>query len=69
MQDNVQSSEKLRLDRFRRNSDLMQRKIIEYLPAMTATNLSTLLLVNVDTLVVGNFSGKDAFVSVSISSV
>lgn len=66
MQDNVQSSEKLRLDRFRRNSDLMQRKIIEYLPAMTATNLSTLLLVNVDTLVVGNFSGKDAFVSVSI---
>jgi len=66
MQDNIQLSEEHRLDRFRRNSDLMQRKIIEYLPAMTATNLSTLLLVNVDTLVVGNFSGKDAFVSVSI---
>ncbi len=66
MQDNVQLSEEYRLDNFRRKSDLMQRKIIEYLPAMTVTNLSTLLLVNVDTLVVGNFSGKDAFVSVSI---
>lgn len=66
MQDNIQLSEEYVLDRFSRNSDLMQRKIIEYLPSMTVTNLSTLLLVNVDTLVVGNYSGADAFISVII---
>lgn len=44
----------------------MRRKIAEYLLVMTITNLSNLLLVSVDGIVVGNILGKDAFASVNI---
>ena len=44
----------------------MRKKIKEYFPAMLATNLSTLLLISVDALVVGNFMGDDALSSVNI---
>ena len=45
---------------------LAKRKVLEYLPAMIITNLSTLLLVSVDGLVVGNLLGEGALASVNI---
>ena len=59
-------------DRFRTNNefefdgDLTKRKLIQYFPAMLFTNISTLLLITVDGLVVGNFCGNDALSSVNI---
>lgn len=53
---------------FRINGGLSARKIREYLPAMIVTNLSTLLLVSVDGMVVGNFIGSDALSSVNVFS-
>ncbi len=41
-------------------------KFREYLPAMIMTNMSTLLLISVDGIVVGNFLGKDALSAVSV---
>ena len=52
--------------RFRRNGDLTGRKLIEYIPAMMITNLSTLLLVSVDGVVAGNLVGEEALSAVSI---
>ena len=51
---------------FKRDNSLMRRKLAEYLPVMTITNLSNLLLISVNGIVVGNFLGKDAFASVNI---
>lgn len=51
---------------FQLRGELTKRKLREYLPAMLVTRLSTLLLVSVDGLVVGNLVGKDALSSVSI---
>ena len=50
------------------NGGLSARKIREYLPAMIITNLSTLLLVSVDGMVVGNFLGSNALSSVNVFS-
>ena len=47
---------------------LTRVKLIEYLPALIATNISTLLLVSVDGLVVGNLRGAEAFASVSLTA-
>ncbi len=54
------------LNDYRRDGSLLKRKLIAYLPAMMMTNLSNLLLVSVDGVVVGNFVGSDAFASVNI---
>ena len=54
------------LNKFRRIGDLSMFKFREYLPAMILTNLSTLLLITVDGLVVGNFTGADALAAVSV---
>jgi len=54
------------ISEFRRNGSLMRKKVKEYFPAMLLTNLSTLLLISVDGLVVGNFLGGDALSSVNI---
>ena len=56
----------LQISDFRRNGSLMRKKIREYFPAMLMTNLSTLLLISVDGLVVGNYIGGDALSSVNI---
>ena len=68
---NTNDKEKIRyskavLNDYRRDSSLLKRKLIAYLPAMMMTNLSNLLLVSVDGVVVGNFVGSDAFASVNI---
>ena len=60
------SENRAMLREFRRDGSLIGRKIREYLPAMIVTNLSNLLLISVDGIVVGNFLGKDAFASVNI---
>ncbi|MBR1443137.1 MAG: hypothetical protein IJ583_06340 [Firmicutes bacterium] len=54
------------LSRFGRDGSLTMRKLREYIPPMIATNLSTLLLISVDGLVVGNFVGSHALASVNI---
>ena len=54
------------LDRYEMSGQLTRKKLIEYLPAMLLTNLSTLLLVSVDGVVVGNFLGEGALSSVNI---
>lgn len=51
---------------FQRTGGLTSRKLREYIPAMMLTNLSVLLLISVDGLVVGNFEGTDALSSVNI---
>lgn len=51
---------------FHFDGELSKRKLKEYLPAMIITNLSTLLLISVDGLVVGNLVGPDALSSVNI---
>lgn len=42
------------------------QKLLEFLPAMIATNLSALLLITVDGLVAGNLVGKEALSSISV---
>lgn len=57
----------LRVDNeFRFSGELTKKKLIQYFPAMLITNISTLLLISVDGLVVGNFCGKSALSSVNI---
>ena len=51
---------------FKFDGDLTKRKLKQYFPAMLMTNLSTLLLITVDGLVVGNFCGSNALSSVNI---
>lgn len=52
--------------RFRRKGDLAGRKLIEYIPTMMITNLSTLLLVSVDGVVAGNLVGREALSAVNV---
>ncbi|MEE3493297.1 MATE family efflux transporter [Ruminococcus sp.] len=54
--------------RFKRTGELTRKKLIEYIPAMLITNLSTLLLISVDGLVVGNLVGGKALSAVNIFS-
>lgn len=51
---------------FNRESSLVKRKLLEFLPVMVLTNLSNLLLISVDGLVVGNLVSGDALASVNI---
>ena len=51
---------------FYQNGSLIRKKIAEYIPALVMTNLSTLLLISVDGIIVGNFVSKDALSSVNI---
>ena len=51
---------------FKMNGALTLEKLLEYLPTMIITNLSTLLLVSIDGLVAGNLVGKDALSSVNL---
>lgn len=52
--------------RFRRKSNLVRRKLAEYIPVMIITNLSLLLINSVDQIVAGNYIGKAAMASISI---
>lgn len=54
--------------RFKRTGGLTRKKLIEYIPAMLITNFSTLLLISVDGLVVGNLVGGKALSAVNIFS-
>ncbi len=56
------------LNKFKRLGALSLFKFKEYLPAAILTNLSTLLLITVDGLVVGNFTGANALAAVSVFS-
>ncbi len=52
--------------RFKRTDTLIRMKYLEYVPILFITNLSTLLLVSVDGLMVGNFVGDMALEAVNI---
>ena len=52
--------------RYRRNGTLTDKKLREYIPIMVVNNLSVLLLVSVDGLVLGNLVGKNALAAVNI---
>lgn len=54
------------LNRFHRNDSLLKKKLYNYLPFLVLTNLSSLLLVSVDGLVVGNLVGSSALSSVNM---
>ncbi len=54
------------MTRFRRNGSLVREKLMEYLPALIVTNMSTFLLISIDGLVVGNLIGADALAAVNI---
>ena len=53
-------------ERFRRDGALTARKLREYMPAMLANNLSVLLLITVDGLVLGNLVGPEALSAVNM---
>lgn len=53
-------------ERFKRENTLINSKLRNYLPIMILTNLSVLLLVSVDGVVVGNLLGEEALSSVNI---
>ena len=54
------------LKRFKRTDSLVTKKLLAYIPVMIFTNLSTLLLISVDGIVVGNLLGANALASVNI---
>ncbi len=51
---------------FHRNGALTGSKLLEYIPAMILTNISVLMLLSVDGIVVGNLVGADALSAVNI---
>ena len=53
-------------NRFRRNDSLIRNKLLQFLPAMVATNLSSFILLSVDGLIVGNFVNTEALAAISI---
>lgn len=53
-------------ERFRRDGALTARKLREYVPSMLVNNLSVLLLITVDGLVLGNLVGPEALSAVNI---
>lgn len=53
-------------NQYRRKNSLIRMKYFEYIPVLFVMNLSTLLLMSVDGLVVGNFMGPDALAAVNL---
>ena len=52
--------------KYRLSKDFTFSKLLEYLPPMIVTNISTLLLITVDGIVAGNLVGQDALSAISI---
>lgn len=52
--------------KYKLNKELTFSKLLEYLPPMIATNISTLLLITVDGIVAGNLVGEKALSAISI---
>lgn len=55
-----------RLSPYMKNGTITMRKFREFIPALLITNLSNMLLVTANGLVVGNFVGSDGFACVSL---
>ena len=51
-------------DLYRRNGRLIYRKLLEFVPIMTVTNLTVLLISSADSIVVGRFLGTKAVAAV-----
>lgn len=56
------------IDRYSRRNFLMHQKLLEFLPVMLLTNLSTFLLITVDDIVVANLVGEQALSAVNFLS-
>ena len=50
------------------SGDLTRKKLFSFLPALILTNISTALLISVDSLVAGNMISADALASISFYS-
>ena len=46
--------------KYKRKDSLIRLKLLEYIPILVISNLSTLLILTVDGIVVGNFVGSEA---------
>ena len=53
-QHTLESQRQKILKRFKRTDSLVTKKLLAYIPVMIFTNLSTLLLISIDGIVVGN---------------
>ena len=65
-QHTLESQRQKILKRFKRTDSLVTKKLLAYIPVMIFTTLSTLLLISIDGIVVGNLLGPDALASVNI---
>ena len=60
------NSEEKGLYKYRRNWGLVRHKLREYITVMIIANLSIFLISCVDSIIAGNFVGKEAFASINI---
>jgi len=60
------NSEEKGLIKYRRNWGLVRHKLREYITVMIISNLSIFLISCVDSIIAGNFVGKEAFASINI---
>lgn len=44
-------------NKYKRKNSLIRFKLLEYIPILVISNLSTLLILSVDSIVVGNYVG------------
>ena len=54
--------------KYKRKDSLIRLKLLEYIPILVISNLSTLLILTVDGIVVGNFVGSEALAAIQIFS-
>ena len=52
--------------RFKRTNSLIRKKYLEYVPVLFITNLSSLLLITIDGIFVGNYIGSEALAAVDM---
>ena len=52
--------------KYRRKNFLIRKKYLEYVPVLFITNLSTLLLITIDGIFVGNYIGSAALAAVDM---
>lgn len=53
-------------NKYKRKNSLIRFKLLEYIPILVISNLSTLLILSVDSIVVGNYVGSEALAAIQI---
>ena len=52
--------------KYKRENSLIRFKLLEYIPTLIISNISTFLILTVDSIVVGNYVGADALAAIQI---